>query len=345
MKTKAAVLVEIGAPLEIWELGVPSLGRGQVLVKVLAAGVCRTQVNEVRGLKGPDRYIPHLLGHEGAGVVHSVGPGVTTVLPGDFVILSWIKGIGLDGDKILYKDNGKQVNAGPVAIFSQYAVVAENRVTQVRDDVPPEVAAVVGCALATGVGVVRHDLQVNASSILAVFGVGGVGLAAIMGATLLGCKRIVAVDVSERALTLAGELGATDTIHASDKDPIQEILNRIPGGVTHAIDASGVPSVIEQAFQSLSTTGTLAIAGHPVHGSTINFDPFAFIQGRKVIGTWGGATNPAQDFPEYLKWYKQGRLPIEKLLTRTYPLEDINRALEDLEQGSIGRGVITMIER
>jgi S-(hydroxymethyl)glutathione dehydrogenase / alcohol dehydrogenase len=340
VKTKAAVLVDTNKPLQIWELDVPQLHPGHVLVRVLSAGLCRTQLNEARGWRGEDKYLPHLLGHEASGVVEAVGEGVTKITAGDYVVLSWIKGKGRDVSGGQYRRAGMTVNAGPVAVFTEYAVVSENRVTPISDNVPPDVAALLGCALATGLGIARNRLSFEKGQSLAVFGIGGIGASVVMGAKISGAQTIIAVDTHGEKLVLAKELGATHTYRAGTESVAEKIMADFSQGLDWTVDASGVPAVIEQAFAVLGQTGALVIAGHPPQGSRIRFDPFAFIQGRQVKGTWGGETQPDRDFPLYANWHAKGQLPVEKLVTHRYPLEEINEALSALEAGGLGRAII-----
>lgn len=342
MKTKAAVLTKLKAPLEIQELVVPRLQRGQILVRIQAAGLCGSQLFEAKGLRGPDRYLPHLLGHEASGTVADVGAGVTTVRTGDYVTLSWIKGRGIDAPGGQYTFGRRTINAGAVAVFTEYAVVAENRVTKISRSIPPDAAALLGCAVATGGGVVRNTLQVRPGSSLGVFGVGGIGAAAVMTARLAGCSHIVAVDVVPKKLRWVKKFGATMTINAAKRDPVAAIMKRFPGGLDYAIEAAGKPKVIEQAFEAISTSGTLAITGHPAHGSTIRLDPFDFIKGKRLVGTWGGATVPERDFAYYIKQYRAGRLNIQDLITHRFSLDAINKAIAALEVGTPGRILLEM---
>lgn len=332
MKTRAAVLTGIKKPLEVLEIEVPELKEGQVLVKIVAAGVCRTQINEWQGLKGEDKYLPHLLGHEASAVVERVGVGVNKVKVGDYVVVSWIKGDGMDVGGGIYTDNeGRKINSGPAAVFTEYAVVSENRVVVIDNDVRPEVAALFGCAVPTGVGVVTNTLKAKNGQSIAIFGVGGVGAAAILGAVYAGCDPIIAVDVKPAALELAMKLGATQAINVVEASDL---------AVDLAVEASGVPAVATQAFEALTNSGTLAIAGHPAQGLVVSFDPFGFIQGKKVVGTWGGDVEPDKDIPKLVDLYKQGRLPADLLISRVYSLEEINQVLDDLVENRIIRAVL-----
>lgn len=343
MKTRAAVLVEIKKPLVIEELEIPPLQPGQCLVRIRSAGVCRTQLSEQQGLKGDDPYLPHLLGHEASGVIEQVGPEVTKVAVDDYVVISWLKGKGADvgGGQYVAK-GGEKVNSGGAAVFTEYAIVSENRITAIPREVPPGVAALLGCAVPTGVGVVLNTLAMRKGQSIAVFGVGGVGGAAILGAKLVGCKPIIAVDVVEKKLRLAQALGATHTISNVKGESATEIRTLLPDGIDAAVEATGLPHVAEQAFGVLGKKGRLAIAGHPAQGSRISLDPFMFIEGRSIVGTWGGDVTTDQDIPRFAQLFLEGALPIDRLITHTYRLDEINEALRLVEHGEAGRVVIVI---
>lgn len=332
MKTKAAVLYKLNSPLVIEEIEMPQLKSGQTLVKILASGICRTQLNEIKGLKGQDKYLPHLLGHEGAGRVEEVGPGVGKVKKGDYVVLSWIKGEGLDAPSSQYSVSGKVINSGAIATFSQYSVISENRLTKIPKDIPPHHAALLGCALPTGGGIVIHNFNLSRKSSLAVFGVGGVGSGAILVAKMQNCGKIIAVDISKEKLDFAKKLGATDTIFFKDVKFLE---------VDYALEASGVREVMEKAFEAIRNTGTLVIAGNLRKGEKISINPFDLILGKRIVGSWGGESRPDVDIPFYAKAYLSGELKLDKLVTQRIPLVDINKALELMEKNQVlGRVII-----
>ncbi len=342
MKTRAAILEKLNAPLVLKEVEMPALKRGQVLAKILCTGICRAQYNEIIGLKGPDKFLPHMLGHEASATVVKVGTGVKKVKKGDYVILSWIKGSGLDAFKTEYKKDGQIINAGGVTTFSTYTIVSENRVTKISRKIPPDIAAVIGCAIATGGGIVGNTLNAQKGSSLAVFGVGGIGLSAILVAKQRGCGKIIAIDISETKLKFAKRLGATHCIKATTKDVLKEIKKIAPDGVDHAIDASGSKTAMETAFEAINYHGTLVIAGNLAKGEKIAIHPFELIKGKKIRGTWGGETVPDRDFPKYVSAYLSKKLPIEKLITHRFTLDDINRAFSLLKEGDAGRIILDL---
>lgn len=338
---KAAVLERLKKPLVLADVAMPEkLVSGQARIRVLSAGLCGSQLHEIDGNRGEDKYLPHLLGHEGSGIIEEVGPDVTKVKKGDYVVISWIKGSGINAPGGLYMWGNKKVNSGSAAVFAQQTIASENRLTKISKKVPPDVAALLGCAIPTGAGAIRNTLHLQEGASVAIFGVGGVGASAILGAVLAGAKEIIAVDISSTKLKIAKKLGATMAIDASKKDPVQAIRKKYPDGIGFAVESAGVASVMEQAFASLSNTGTLAIAGHPKEGSTITLNPFEFILGKKIVGAWGGGTNPDVDIPFYVKEYLRGSFPVDKLITHRFSLDKINEAVDALRSGKAARVVI-----
>jgi S-(hydroxymethyl)glutathione dehydrogenase/alcohol dehydrogenase len=299
---------------------------------------------EVRGKRGEDPYLPHLLGHEGSGTVAEVGAKVTKVIPGDRVILGWIKGEGIDVPGTKYQYGDKIINAGGVTTFSDYAVVSENRCTKLPDGVPLDIAVLFGCALPTGAGIVMNRIRPEKGSTMAIFGLGGVGLSALMASGLFGCSAVIAVDVEEDKLKLAKEFGATHTVNSTRQDPVQEILH-ITGrkGADYSVEAAGLSKSIESAFRSVRKFGGLCVfASHPPAGAKIELDPYDLICGRRIEGSWGGSSSPDKDIPLLAGLYLEGKLPLEKMLSARYPLEGINQALDDLENRKIVRALIEM---
>lgn len=339
---KAAVLCEPNVPLAIEDLTVPDPGYGQVLVKVAASGVCHTQVLEIQGKRGVDHYLPHLLGHEGSGVVEAVGPGVSRVAVGDHVILSWIKGAGIDPISPTYFSGNRRINAGALTTFNEYTLAAENRVTPIRKDMPLDKAALVGCAVATGAGAVINAAKVEPGSVVVVFGAGGIGLNAIQAATLVNAGEIIAVDIYDHKLAQARLFGATRTVHSRRQDPVDAVLDLTGGkGADYVIEAVGSQETMEQAFASARMNGGLTILiGNLPHQTKISINPFHLICGKKLLGTWGGETNPRRDFPRYVDLYLAGKLKLDELITHRFRLKDINIAVKALEGGEVARAII-----
>lgn len=343
MKTTTAILVKTKEPLALVELEVPSLKEGQVLVDVSYSGVCHTQLLECRGHRGEDKFLPHCLGHEGSGIVREIGPGVTKVRPGDRVILSWMKGSGKNVPGTVYQWNGEAVNAGAVTTFGRSTVASENRLTPIPDNLDLKMAAMLGCAVATGLGSVCNVAQPKAGQNLAVFGCGGIGLCAIAGARISECNPIIAIDIDEKKLCLAKEMGATHSIDASRLDVRGELKKLCSQGLDFAIEASGNPAVMLQAIESIRPQGgTAVIIGNAKHGQNLSLDPLHFNLGKRLLGTWGGDNIPDRDFPRYMNFLSSGKLNLTSLVSKIYPLEKINEAIDDLESGRVARPLIDM---
>lgn len=343
MKTTAAILVEIGKPLELVELEIPPLRSGQVLVEIAFSGVCRTQLLECQGHKGPDPYLPHCLGHEGSGTVVDVGPDVMRCKPGDRVILSWIKAGGSDVPGTVYNWNEQTVNAGGVTTFSRHAVVSENRVSKLSASIGLQEAALLGCAVPTGMGMVFNTARVQEGQSVAVFGTGGVGLLAVTASAIAGAKTIVAVDVNSERLRVAGQMGATHSVDASVSDSVEQLRTICPDGVDVAIEASGITEVMVQALDCVRTQGgTAVVAGNAQQGKRIEIDPHQLNLGKRLLGTWGGDNEVDRDYPRYQQWLVEGKLCVEPLLSLPRPLSEINEALDDLQRGRVARPMIDM---
>jgi len=341
VKTKAAVLYRLNTPLVIETLPIPPLTPGQVLVKMLASGICRSQLNEIKGFKGTDVFLPHLLGHEGSGIVYSVGSGVTKVKQGDYVVLTWIEGRGLSVQGAVYRLGNKTIGSGPITTFATHTIVSENRIVKIAKKIPAPVAALLGCAVTTGMGIVRHHLRARPNTSIIVFGIGGVGASSILGARFAGCKTIIAVDIRKEALTFSRTLGATHTILFHEATLMQAVKKFCPRGCDYAIEASGNKQAMEKAIEATKDAGQVVIAGNLRRGDKICLDPFVLIKGKRLEGTWGGETQPDVDIPFYAKAYRDGTLDLDKLIGRRFTLGEINTALTLLETNKhYGRMII-----
>ena len=346
MKTRAAILVEQKKPLVIEEVEVPTLKLGQVLVKVLASGICGSQIGEINGVKGPDRFLPHLLGHEGCGTVLEVGEGVRSVKPGDRVVLHWRKGAGLESVTPTYASRLGTVNAGWVTTFNEHAIVSENRVTAVPADFDIEAAALFGCAITTAFGVVNANAQVAIGQSVAVFGAGGIGLSIIQGAALAGGHPIIAVDLFDNRLELARSLGATHTINSRSADAATEIA-RIVGsdGVDVAIDNTGNVDVIALASRLTNARGRTVLVGVPPKGATAAISTLPLHFEKRLVGSHGGESRPEVDIPRYVRLVRDGKLALGGVVGRRYSLDEINTAIDDMTSGRLaGRAIVRLAD-
>lgn len=340
----AAILVKQNYPLIIDEISFEDqLSVGQVLVKLDYSGICGSQLGEIAGVKGPDPYLPHLLGHEGSGTVVEVGPGVSTVHIGDRVVLHWRKGSGIQGKPPKYKWQGKTINAGHVTTFNAVAVVSENRVTSIPPDTDLKAAALLGCAITTGFGVITNDARLKIGENIVIFGAGGVGLNIIQGAKLAGANQIIAVDQWENRLELAKKFGATSTINVKSIDDLEtSVLFEMAGFPIDVVaDNTGIPSLISKAYNLISKNGRVILVGVPKKGddTTIYTLPMHF--GKRLIGSEGGATDPERDIPKYISLIKNEKLKYLDLISSVNKINDINKLISRMKDGSeAGRALI-----
>lgn len=345
MKFKAAILVESKKPLVIEEIESEPLRFGQVLVRILCSGVCGAQINEIDAVKGPDKFLPHLLGHEATAVVEDVGEGVTTAAKGDRVVCHWRKGAGIHAPPAKYKSKRGDINSGWVTTFSEHSVVSENRVTKIPPDFDPEIGALMGCAVTTAMGVINNNAKLGIGESIVVFGSGGVGLNIIQFAAMVAAEPIIAVDMYDHKLEMAKKLGATHTINAKSAN-VETDIRKIAGqaGVDVAVETTGVVDVIELAYGVTGATGRTILVGVPNknarHPSLYTL-PLHF---QKVLtGSEGGSCKPDIDIPKLVRLCKSGKLKFDGLVSKRYPLEQINDAIEDLRKGrAAGRCIISM---
>ena len=341
---KAAILEKQKSPLVVDEIQIPStLDYGQVLVKIHYSGVCGAQINEIDGVKGPDKFLPHLLGHEGGGIVEKCGPGVTNVKPGDHVVLHWRKGNGIQSPTPTYKWGNKDVNSGWVTTFSEYSVVSENRVTKIPKEIDLKIAALYGCSITTAFGVIHNDSKLKTGESIVVFGAGGVGTSIIFMASLISSYPIIAVDVNDFKLKNAKNFGATYTINSLSEDPRKKILDYVLSeGVDVAVDTTGIKEVRELAYEITNKEGRTVFVGVPKKNEKICIDSFPLHFTKKITGSHGGDSNPTYDIPRLLRLQESGRFNLDKMITKVYTLDQINDTINDLRKGDTLRCVIKM---
>lgn len=343
MKMKAAILENLHAPLVLDEVEIPALECGQVLVQVRSSGICGAQLGEIAGVKGPDKFLPHLLGHEGGGVVLQAGPGVTRVCTGDHVVMHWRKGAGIHAQTPKYRWGERAVNSGWVTTFNECAIVSENRITPIPKDVPFEVATLMGCAVTTALGLINNLAHLKIGQSIAVIGCGGVGLNVVQGAAMVSADPIIAIDIYDHKLALARELGATHTINSSQTDLAEEIRKIVGAtGVDVFVENTGLVRLIEQAYELTASTGKTILVGVPKHDQDITIHSLPLHFGKVLIGCEGGETDPTVDIPRYLKLYRSGKLDLDKLITHRKPFSEINAALDMVRAGDVGRCVLSM---
>ena len=366
MKARGAVLFEPGTPLEVCDVDVAPPRAGEALVKMAAAGVCHTDLHVMQGkFSAP---LPAVLGHEGAGVVAEVGPGVNSLRPGDPVVPLWrlscgqcefcrkgrpalctegarIRNTGRlpDGTSRLSLNGRELKHYAGVSTFCEYSVVPEAALLKLRPDVPLDRAALLGCAVVTGVGAVTHAAKVKPGESVAVFGAGGVGLNVIQAARSAGAEVVVAVDLHQAKLDLAKQFGTTHTVDAGTGASPADAIRALTGGrgVDCAFDAVGDPRTVRQAYDCLAKTGRLVVLGIAPAGAEVSLPlgPMVFEE-RTVMGSFYGSGQPRQDIPALADLYRAGKLKLDELLSRRYPLERINEAYAALDRGEVARSVI-----
>ncbi|MCW2942566.1 MAG: alcohol dehydrogenase [Actinomycetia bacterium] len=359
MLINAAVLRTADAPYAIENVELNGPGPGEVLVKIAGAGLCHTDVLGRTELVGK----PVILGHEGSGTIEAVGPGVTDLAVGDPVVLSFdscgtctncraahpaycaqffprnLTGLAIDGSTPATGEDGKPVAARWFAqsSFATHAIATARNVVRVDPDLPLELLGPLGCGIQTGAGSVLIALGVAAGSSIAIFGAGGVGLAAVMAAAVAGATTIIAVDLHPSRLDLAAELGATHTINGADDDITAQILAITGDGAQYTFDTTGVPAVMTTAINSLRPTGTCGLVG--IAQGDLVLDPMALAGGRNLMGILEGDAVPQLFVPQLIQLWKQGRFPFDKLIT-TYPLSQINQAEAAAASGTAVKPVL-----
>jgi S-(hydroxymethyl)glutathione dehydrogenase/alcohol dehydrogenase len=336
LKTAAAILVEQNHPLVLDEVEIPPLSYGQVLVQVHVSRICGSQLGEIDGVKGPDRFLPHLLGHEGGGIVMEVGPEVRHVKAGDRVVLHWRPGRGIEARAPIYGWNGKKASAGWVTTFNEYAVISENRLTVVPPGTDFEICALMADTLTTGFGVICHDAKVKIGESVVIIGCGGIGLGVVLGARLAGANPIIAVDIQNHKLQKACAYGATHAINSTQTDFTAETLRILEGAAPDVvIDGTASPAVLEKAYSLTSKTGRCVIFGvmHFEKKLSINTLPLHF--GRVLTGSHGGGSQPAEDIPRYLRLLRDGVYDVKGFVSHRIALKDINDGIAKMRSGEV----------
>lgn len=346
MKGLAAILVQQKTPLALEEIAIPRPGLGQVLVKLLSSGICGSQIGEIDGVKGPDRFLPHLLGHEGTATVLECGEGVRTVRPADRVVLHWRKGAGLESLTPVYSSPIGPVHAGWVTTFNEYALVSENRMTAIPADFDPDAAALFGCAVTTAFGVINNNARLKIGQSIAVFGAGGIGLSLVQGAALTAAHPIIAVDLHDNRLALAERLGATHLVNSARQDAeaeIREIVGR--QGADVVVDNTGSKDVIEMACRLTSDRGRTVLVGVPPKGTAAAIETLPLHFEKTLTGSHGGESQPEADIPNYVRLCRAGKLDLKACIGKDYRLEEINQAIADMRSGTLAGRAIVRFDR
>jgi len=342
---KAAILVECKKPLIIDDLELPNqLDYGQVLVKVFFSGICGAQLNEISAAKGPDKFLPHLLGHEGSGKVVSVGPGVTTVKADDHVVLHWRPGSGIQAPPAKYKWQNKTVNAGWVTTFNDFAVISENRLTVIPKEFDLRLAPLFGCAVTTAVGVINNDAKVKIGQSVVIFGMGGVGINLAQAASMVSAYPIVGVDINNQKLELGKKFGMTNGFNNVTETDIDEKIKSIVGqqGADVVIDTTGASKIIEQAYRLTNAKGKTILVGVPKMGDNVTLYTLPLHFNKQLTGSHGGDSVPDMEIPRLIKLIGAEKMTLNGLITHEFALNNINEALDLMRSGNCGRIIINM---
>lgn len=364
MEMRAAVVKKFGAPMEITEVEIEDPKAGEVRVKISASGVCGSDIKALDGKSPVLKQTPCVLGHESAGIVDRVGPGVTSLTPGDHVILAMngpcgrcrncargrvvlctgkrrvnaIMGLMGDGTTRLKVDGEAATPMIGIGSFAEYVVVGEVTCVKVAEDAPLDLLALTACGVVTGIGAVLNTAKVEPGSSVLVVGCGGVGLNVIQGALFAGATTIIAADVVETKLELAATFGATHTILADDL--VKQVGEIVRGGVDYAFDVTGNAEVLARTFSATQSGGTTVMVGSPPAGQTVGFAPENLFGCRRLMGTQGGDAFPDRDLPLLVDLHRQGRLNLEGLVSERIPLDQINEAVTHVRAGAVARSLI-----
>lgn len=338
----AAILIKQKEPLIVDQIALPSkLEYGQVLVKVFYSSICGSQIGEIEGVKGEDKFLPHLLGHEGGGIVEAIGPGVTKIKIDDHVVMHWKKGSGIEAQTPKYKWGNKIVNAGLITTFNEYAVLSENRITKVPNNFDLKLAPLFGCAVTTALGVINNDAKVKIGESVVIFGIGGVGLNIAQAAAMVSAYPIIGVDISDEKLALGRKFGLTHVIN-SQKENLNQQLQIIleNAGADVVIETTGNPRVIEQAYELTRPQGRTILVGVPPCDENISIYSLPLHFNKILKGSHGGDANPDEDIPRYLRLWENKKLHLNDLISAEIKIEHINAAIEAMKNGAIAGRVL-----
>lgn len=324
-KFKAAILSKINNKLQIKDIAINTkLKRGQVLVKLKYSGICGKQIDEISGVGGKDKFLPHLLGHEGSGVVKSAGPSVKKVKKNDKVILHWIKGSGIQSQTPTYFCGKKKINAGWVTTFNEYAIVSENRLTKIPKGYSMQKSALFGCCATTSLGLVYKKIKLNKHDSLLVVGCGGLGQIIIQGAKNFNPKKITALDISKKALSVAKKNGANNLINITlDKWKFAKKKNYY----NKVITTTGNLKAIENSLKYLSTPGKCYVLGVPQKNKKIKLHAWNLMHDQSIQGSLGGGAYPDKDIPKFIKLDKDKKINLQSIISKVFKFKDINKAI------------------
>lgn len=341
--TKAAILVAPNRALEIAEITLPTqLDVGQVFVELVYSGICGSQLGEIDGVKGHDAWLPHLLGHEGSGKVIAIGPGVKYFVPGDRVVLHWKPSQGIEATPAKYQWGNQKVNAGWVTTFNHFAVISENRLTKIDPTADLKIAALFGCAVTTGFGVIDNQAKLKLGETIVIFGSGGIGLNMVQAAHLAGASQIIAVDLFDHRLELSKLCGATTVINATCQDPwlqLESIFKK--QALDIFIDNTGKPDIIAKGYELVSSRGRVVLVGVPSKNQKTLLHTLPLHFGKTIIGSQGGEIIPQTDIARYMSLLQARSIDLNPLISEINDLDHVNQMISNMRDGtSAGRCLI-----
>ena len=338
-------MVEQRKPLVIDEVELPALKRGQVLVEIYATRVCGSQIGEIDGVKGADKFLPHLLGHEAGAIVLEVGPEVTHVAPGDRVVCHWRPGAGIDAGGAVYDWNGAKVNAGPITTFQKFAVISENRLTKVPPDTDFELCCLLADTLTTGFGIIKNDAKVKAGESVVIFGVGGIGLGAVLGAKLAGANPIIGIDLHDHKLAKAAEYGLTHQINASRENAVERVKEILGGLADVTIDGTGNPKVIETAYDLAKLRGGRCVLfGVMPHAQRVSIHTLPLHFGRILTGSEGGQSQPDKDIPKILRVLTERKIDWRGFISCRGNLTGLEQITQQMRSGAVTHAIMRLAD-
>jgi S-(hydroxymethyl)glutathione dehydrogenase/alcohol dehydrogenase len=336
----AAVLEKLSEPLEFHELIVPDLNYGQVLVELKYSGICGRQIQEIFGFKGEDKFLPHLLGHEGSGIIKKIGPGVSKCNIGDHVVLHWRESRGIQAEFPKYKSKTKKhmvIGGGLVTTFNSEAVISENRLTVIPKDASFKTAALLGCALTTALGLVNNEANIKIGQSVIIIGAGSVGQSLVKACSMVSAHPIISVDIDDSKLNFSKELGAVYSININ-KENYTEQIKKILGskGADVIIDTVGNTKIINESYFLCAEEGKLILVGQPRYNEDLTFKNISRgFKGINIFDSLGGKTNPDKDIFRYLKLEESKKYNFEKLVSDIFKINDINKAIELVKNNKI----------
>lgn len=328
---KSAVLTSLNQPLSWEDVELTPLKAGQVKVKILTSGLCGAQLMEIAGLKGNAKFLPHLMGHEGCGIVEGIGEGVSLQI-GQKVVMHWMVGSGIDSAFPEYIFRGKKISSGKVTTIGEYSICSENRLTPVGYAVPNELCSLLGCGMTTALGAINNEAEVKIGENALVLGCGGLGLNLIQGLNLVGANDIVVADIKDKE-KLAIFNGATRFINLKEKNFLLENKFDV------IFDTTGHAELIEDSLKLLADNGRFVMVGQPKSPFAVDSSLFG-AKGKRIIATQGGKTNPTVDIPRYASMFVSGKLKFKNIVTNVFPMREINSAVNMLKDGNCGRIIL-----